>query len=179
MDFLTPEEYAKATASFRGRSFKNITFIDPIPEWIKKIVPNTIKKYVYIYLQVKDNSDFDAIYAIAFINNDEVIYVRVNPNFSDLFGYSDYDSKMTRDEYFINTQQNLIEYNKLNNWAQIPNDINKQILEKLKSIGGTKKKTVLDKCTISELRERASKRGISLTGLTKKADIITKIRGKK
>ena len=44
--------------------------------------------------------------------------------------------------------------------------------------GGGKRKA-LDKCTVAELKARAKKRGTSLKGLTKKADIIAKLRGKK
>ena len=42
--------------------------------------------------------------------------------------------------------------------------------------GGRKK---LEKCTIAELRMKAAQRKVKLTGLTKKADIIAKLRGKK
>lgn len=54
--------------------------------------------------------------------------------------------------------------------------------DKIKSIGvttGGEKAASLDKLTVAELRAKAAKRKISLTGLTKKADILAKIRGKK
>jgi len=44
--------------------------------------------------------------------------------------------------------------------------------------GGKSKKKSLDKCTVAELKERAKKRSIKVTGL-KKAEIISKLRNKK
>ena len=44
-------------------------------------------------------------------------------------------------------------------------------------VGGKSKKKSLDKCTVSELKERANKRGIKVSGL-KKAEIIDKLRNK-
>ena len=43
--------------------------------------------------------------------------------------------------------------------------------------GGKSKITSLDKCTVAELKERANKRKINVTGL-KKAEIIDKLRNK-
>jgi hypothetical protein len=43
--------------------------------------------------------------------------------------------------------------------------------------GGKKSKKTLEKCTVAELKERAAKRKINVTGL-KKNDIIAKLRGK-
>jgi hypothetical protein len=54
------------------------------------------------------------------------------------------------------------------------------MVKTIKTPGGAKKKPSgsLDKLTIIELRAKAAKRKISLAGLTKKADILAKIRGK-
>ena len=49
--------------------------------------------------------------------------------------------------------------------------------KKLRVVGGKSKTTSLDKCTVAELKERASKRKINVTGL-KKAEIIDKLRNK-
>uniref|UniRef100_A0A6C0KSV7 Uncharacterized protein n=1 Tax=viral metagenome TaxID=1070528 RepID=A0A6C0KSV7_9ZZZZ len=48
----------------------------------------------------------------------------------------------------------------------------------LPPIGGKKSKKTLEKCTVVELKERAAKRKINVTGL-KKDDIIAKLRGGK
>ena len=53
-------------------------------------------------------------------------------------------------------------------------------LEKIREepSGGKSKKKSLDKCTVAELKERAQKRSIKVSGL-KKAEIINKLRNKK
>ena len=44
------------------------------------------------------------------------------------------------------------------------------------TVGGAKRKHIpLDKCTVAELKAKAAKRGLKVTGL-KKADIIAKLR---
>ena len=44
------------------------------------------------------------------------------------------------------------------------------------SNGGAKRKGSLESCTVAELKVKAAKRGVSLKGLTKKCDIIAKLR---